>query len=60
LGNVSCAEFFDIFMLRDFWPVLFENAQTEFVDFTLKGDFESSAFEAEVETANSTKKGSRF
>jgi hypothetical protein len=53
-------EFFDVFMVKDFGPVLFEDASTEFVDFTLEGDFKSGAFKADVKSANPTEKGGSF
>jgi hypothetical protein len=39
-------------MERDSRPFAFEDGPTEFVEFTLKGDFESGAFKANVESAN--------
>lgn len=60
LRNVSCVEFLDVFMVRDFRPVPFEDAPAEFVDFTLKGDFESGAFKANVKPANPGEQGGGF
>jgi hypothetical protein len=47
-------------MVRNFRPVLFEDAPAEFVDFTLKGDFESGAFKANVKPTNPTEQGGSF
>jgi len=47
-------------MVRDLRPVPLEYASAEFVDFTLKGDVEASAFEANIEPANSAEQRGGF
>jgi len=47
-------------MVRDFRPMSFKDCPAEFVDFTLKGDFESGAFKTDVKSAYPAEQGSGF
>src|SRR4051794_17751371 len=51
IGKRNCcmAELLDVFTSRDVAPFLFEDRETEFVDFTLKGRNEACGFKTKAE-----------
>ena len=51
-----CGEFFDVFMVWDSGPAVFEDCAAEFFYFALEGDFKTGAFEAEIKATDSTEK----